>query len=116
MENYVDVIVVQSRKADRFWNEDSDWATFYQQSVDHKKLCKCTYEQQALWTFAIYLLSHVSKEVLSHIQLGTSYVTIDKNKDTYDLWSLLKKSVVTKGTYNLQIYEMNGSTSNSNPK
>ena len=39
-------------------------------------------EQQVLWK---YLLSHVSKEVLSHIQLGTSYIEIDKNKDTYDL-------------------------------
>ena len=57
------------------------------------------YDQQALWTF---LQSHVSIEVLSHIQLDTSYVEIDKNKDTYDLWALLKKSAVAKGTYNLQ--------------
>jgi len=52
-----------------------------------------------------FLLSHVSKEVLiSHIQLDTSYVEIRlyKNKDSYDLWTLLKKSSVTKGTYNLQ--------------
>ena len=57
------------------------------------------YEQQALWTF---LPSHISKEVLSHIQLGTYYVEIDKNKDMCDLWALLKKSAVTKGTYTLQ--------------
>ena len=49
-----------------------------------------------------FLLYHVCKELLSHIQLGTSYVEIDKNNDTYDLWALLKKSAVTKGTYNLQ--------------
>ena len=40
--------------------------------------------------------------MLSHIQLDTSYVEIDKNKDTHDLWALLKKITVTKGTYNLQ--------------
>ena len=56
------------------------------------------YEQQALWTF---IISHVSKEVLHHIQLDVNYANIDKHKDTYDLWSLLKKSAVTKGTYNL---------------
>ena len=100
MEDYMDGIVVRSRKAERPWNEDRDWATFYQQSVDHGKAMQMfQYEQQGLWTF---LLSHVSKEVLSHIQLDTSYAEIDKNKDTYDLWAQLKKSAVTKGTYNLQ--------------
>ena len=56
------------------------------------------YEQQSLWTF---LLSHVSKEMRSHIQRYITYADIDKNKDTYDLGVLLKKSV-TKGTDNLQ--------------
>ena len=31
-----------------------------------------------------------------------TFSDIDRNKDTYDLWVLLKKSAVTKGTYNLQ--------------
>ena len=57
------------------------------------------YEQQGLWTF---LISHVSKMVLHHIQLDVTFSDIDRNKDTYDLWALLKKSALTKGTYNLQ--------------
>jgi len=35
-------------------------------------------------------------------QLDVTYFDIDRNKDTYDVWSLLKKSAGTKGTYNLQ--------------
>jgi hypothetical protein len=31
-----------------------------------------------------------------------TFSDIDRNKDTYDPWALLKKSAVTKGTYNLQ--------------
>ena len=52
-----------------------------------------------MWTF---LISHVSKEVLHHIQFDVTFSDIDRNKDTYELWALLKKSAVTKGTYNLQ--------------
>ena len=37
MEDYMDGAVVKSRKAHRPWNEDRDWSTFYQQSVDHTK-------------------------------------------------------------------------------
>ena len=55
-------------------------------------------EQQALWTF---LISHVSKEVLHHIQLNVTFSDIDINKDTYDLWALLKECS-NKSTYNLQ--------------
>ena len=36
-----------------------------------------------------------------HIQLDVTYADIDKHRDTYDLWVLLKESAVTKGTYNL---------------
>jgi hypothetical protein len=43
------------------------------------------YEQQAPWTF---IISHVSKEVLHHIQLDVTFFDIDRNKDTYDLWAL----------------------------
>ena len=50
--------------------------------INGKAMQMFQYAQQALWTF---LLFHVSKEVLSHIQLDTSYVEIDKNTDTYDL-------------------------------
>jgi len=57
------------------------------------------YEQQVLCTF---LISHVSREVLYHIQLDVTFPDIDQNKDTCDLWVLLKKSAVRKGTYNLQ--------------
>ena len=65
MEDYMDGLVVRSRKAHRPWNEERDWATFYQQSVDHNKAMQLfQYEQQALWTF---IISHVSKEVLHHI-------------------------------------------------
>ena len=49
------------------------------------------YEPQALWTF---LVSHVSKEVLHHIQFDLTFSDIDRNKDTYDLWALLMKSAV----------------------
>ena len=35
-----------------------------------------------------------------HIQLDVTFPDIDRNKDTNDLWALLKKSAVTKGTYN----------------
>jgi len=100
MENYMDGAVVRSRKAHRHWNEDRDWLAFYQQSVDHTKAMQLfQYGQQALWTF---LISHVKqgKEVLHHILLDVTF-SDDRNKDTYDLWALLKKSVVTKGTYNL---------------
>ena len=84
MEDYMDGVVVRSRKAHRPWNEERDWATFYQQSVDHNKAMQLfQYEQQALWTF---IISHVSKEVLHHIQLDVTFSDIDKNKDTYDLW------------------------------
>jgi hypothetical protein len=31
-----------------------------------------------------------------------TFSDIDRNKDTYDLWDLLKKSAETTGTYNLQ--------------
>ena len=51
------------------------------------------YEQQALWTF----ISHVIKEVLNYIQLDEFFSDIDRNKDTYDLWVLLKKSAATNG-------------------
>ena len=47
-------------------------------------------------------LSNVSKEIHHYIQLDVTYSNIDRNKDTYDLWALLKKSAVTKGIYNLQ--------------
>ena len=73
-------MVVRSRKAHRPWNEDRDWTTFYQQSVDHTKaMQQFQYEQQALWAF---LISHVSKEVLHHIQLDVTFLDIDRNKDT----------------------------------
>ena len=39
---------------------------------------------------------------LHRIQLDVNYADIDKHKDTYDLCALLKKSAVTKGSYNLQ--------------
>jgi hypothetical protein len=66
MEDYMDGLVVGSCKAHRRWNEDRDWTTFYQQSVDHNKaIQQFQYEQQALLTF---LISHVSKEVPHHIQ------------------------------------------------
>jgi len=45
---------------------------------------------------------YVRKEALHHIYLDVNYDNIDKHKDTYDLWALLKKIAVTKGTYNLQ--------------
>ena len=48
-------------------------------------LKQCNSFQQALWTF---LISHVSKEVLHHIQLDMTFSDIDRNKDTYDLWAL----------------------------
>ena len=96
MEDYIDGAVVKSRKAHRSWNEDRDWSTIYQQSVDNTKAVQLfQHEQQALWTF---LISHVSKDVLHHIQLDVTFSDIDRNKDTYDLWALLKKSAVTKGT------------------
>ena len=83
MEDYMDGVVVKSRKDHRPWNEDRDWAIFYQQSVDHTKAMQLfQYEQQALWTF---LISHVSKEVLHHIQLDVTFFDIDRNKDTYYL-------------------------------
>ena len=44
------------------------------------------HEQQALWTF---IISHVRKEVLHHIQLDVNNADIDKHKDIYDLWALL---------------------------
>ena len=82
MEDYMDGLVVRSRKAHRPWNEDRDWTTFYQQSVDHTKaMQQFQYEQQALCTF---LISHVSKEVLHHIQLDVTVSDIDRNKDTFD--------------------------------
>ena len=85
--------VVKCRKAPRPWNEYRDWTTFYQQSVDHSKAMQLfQYKQQVLWTF---IISHVRNEVLYHIQLDVKYAVIDKHKDTYDLWALLKKSAVT---------------------
>ena len=58
-----------------------DWTTFYQQSGDHGKaklaLQLFQYEQKALWTF---IISHVSKEVLHHIQLDVTFSDIDKIK------------------------------------
>jgi len=64
------------------WNEDRDWSTFYQESIDHTKAMQLfQYEQQALW---IFLISHVSKEILHHIQLKMTFSDIDRNKDTYD--------------------------------
>ena len=84
MEDYMDGPVVKSRKAHLPWNEDRDWTAFYQQSVDHIKAMQLfQYEQKSLWTF---LISHVSKEVLHHIQLDVNYADFDKHKDTYDLW------------------------------
>ena len=107
---YMDGIVVQSRKAEQPWNDVRDWTTFYQQSVDHNKVMQMfRYENQALWTF---LLSHVTNEVRSHIQLDYGNVEINKNKYTYDQWGLLKKIAVTKATYNLQ-NDVNGPTSKS---
>jgi len=37
------------------------------------------YEQQAHWSF---IISHVSNEVIHHIQLDVTYADIDKHKDT----------------------------------
>ena len=42
-----------------------------------------------------------AKKSFHYVQLDANYADIDKHKDTYDLWALLKKSAVTKGTYNL---------------
>ena len=85
MEDYMEV--VKSRTVHRPWNEDRDWTTFYQQSVDHSKAMQLfQYEQQALWTF---IFSHVSKEVLHQIQLDFNYADIDKHKDTMTLRSFL---------------------------
>ena len=95
----MDGAVVKSRKTHRPWNENRE-STFYQQSVDHNMAMQMfQYEQQALQNF---IFSHVGKEVLHHIELDVTYSNIDRNKDTYDLWALLKNSAVTKGTYNLQ--------------
>ena len=45
----MDRLVVRSRKAHQPWNEDRDWTTFYQQSVDHTKaMQQFQYEQQNL--------------------------------------------------------------------
>ena len=49
----------------------------------------------------------------SIIQLNTTYATIDNIKYTYDLWILRQICEVTKGTYNLNILELNGPTSNN---
>ena len=65
------------------------------------------YEQQALWTF---LISHEMKEVLHHIQLDVTYSDIDRNKDTYDLWALLKCST-QRVLIIYKIFEMNGQIS-----
>jgi len=80
---------VKSRKAHWPWNEDRDWSTFYQESVDRNKAMQMVkYEQQALWTF---IISHVSKEVLHHIQLDVTYSDIDRIKDIWSMGSTQEK-------------------------
>jgi len=86
MEDYMYGAVVRSHKAHlhRPWNDDIDWSTIYQQSVDHTKALQLfQYEQQALWTF---LISHVSKEVPPSYSIDVTFSDIDRKKDTYDLW------------------------------
>ena len=76
-------------EADRPWNEYGDWATFCQQSVNHNKPLKMfQYEQQALGAFLLSRVSQRSAQSYYIIQLDTSYVDIDMNKDTYNLWAL----------------------------
>ena len=52
MEDYMDGAVIKPRKSHRPRNEDRDWSTFYQQSVDHTKAMQLfQYEQRAYGHF-----------------------------------------------------------------
>ena len=70
------------------------------------KLCKCSSVKNKLWTF---MISHVSKEVLHHVQLDVSYSDIDRNK-TLMICGLYRSK---KGIH--KIVEMNGQISSNIP-